>query len=175
MLTNRTKDLIAYWAKNGIATTVKQVIERLQRMDISDDYTDAEVTEYLQQYYPTPKMKLRKEKEHGLQVQCIKWFKYQYPEFSYLCFHVPNGGSRNKIEAKRLKDAGVTAGVADVLLLVPNIMYNYACIELKVGKNNPTEYQENFCKAVQSVNGFYAVVRTLEDFQRIITQYLNTK
>lgn len=43
------------------------------------------------------------------------------------CFHIPNGGSRNKAEAANLKRQGVMAGVPD--LCVPVARCGYRGIE----------------------------------------------
>ena len=53
-----------------------------------------------------------------------------YPELEWL-FHIPNGGSRHKIEAGKLKAMGVKPGVPDLALLVPKGPYNGLFIELK--------------------------------------------
>ena len=46
-------------------------------------------------------------------------------------FAVPNGGARNKREARILKGEGVTAGVADMILLKPSGGFASLCIEFK--------------------------------------------
>lgn len=46
-------------------------------------------------------------------------------------FAVPNGGARNKREAGILKGEGVTAGVADMILLKPSGGFASLCIEFK--------------------------------------------
>jgi hypothetical protein len=56
--------------------------------------------------------------------------KGKYPELDLL-YHVPNGGSRNKIEAGRLQAQGVKAGVPDLCLPVPRGEYHSLYIELK--------------------------------------------
>ena len=53
-----------------------------------------------------------KDIEHRLQVACVRWFRLQHP--NVLIFAIPNGGQRNVVTAKRLKDEGVVAGVADL-------------------------------------------------------------
>lgn len=40
--------------------------------------------------------------------------------FDCLVFHVPNGGARTRLEALAFKDAGVTAGVADLTVTGPD-------------------------------------------------------
>lgn len=46
------------------------------------------------------------------------WNERQYPELKWL-HHIPNGGSRNKAEAVKLKQMGVKAGVSDLCLPYP--------------------------------------------------------
>lgn len=48
-----------------------------------------------------------------------------------LVFHVPNGGSRHKIEAVNLKRQGVRAGVPDIILPVPRQFHTGLAIEFK--------------------------------------------
>lgn len=56
-------------------------------------------------------------------------------------FHIPNGGKRNAREAVNLKRQGVKAGVPDLFLPVAKGGYHGLFIEMKVGKNKPTENQ----------------------------------
>lgn len=49
------------------------------------------------------------------QINVVSWANWnmnRYPELKWL-HHVPNGGSRNKQEAVKLKQMGVKAGVSD--------------------------------------------------------------
>ena len=66
--------------------------------------------------------------ESRIQTACVKWFRLQYPHFALNLFAVPNGGQRGKFEAKIMKGEGVTAGVADLLLLLPSKGYHGLCI-----------------------------------------------
>ena len=54
----------------------------------------------------------------------------RWPELDLL-HHIPNGGSRNRIEAARLKGQGVKAGIPDVCLPVPRGPYSGLYIEMK--------------------------------------------
>ena len=54
----------------------------------------------------------------------------RYPEL-YLLYHIPNGGSRNALEAANLKRQGVKAGVPDLCLPVARGKYHGLYIELK--------------------------------------------
>lgn len=58
-------------------------------------------------------------------MQHLKW-----PELE-LMHHIPNGGSRNRIEAARLKGQGVKAGIPDVFLPVAKGGYHGLYIEMK--------------------------------------------
>lgn len=59
-------------------------------------------------------------------------------------FTIPNGGTRRHKEAAMLKAEGVKAGVSDLLLPVPNGKYSGLWIEMKAGKNRPTELQKQW-------------------------------
>ena len=65
-----------------------------------------------------------KDLEHRLQCACVRWFAYQHPELKGTLFAVPNGGQRNALVAAKLKDEGVTAGVADLLVQLASISTN---------------------------------------------------
>lgn len=60
------------------------------------------------------------------------WNERQYPELKWL-HHIPNGGSRNKAEAVKLKQMGVKAGVSDLCLPYPKGIYCGLYIEMKFG------------------------------------------
>ena len=116
-------------------------------------------------------MKIR---EANLQTACINWFRMQHRELALNLFAIPNGGTRNAIEASNLKKQGVTAGVSDLILLFPNWKHPYLCIEMKVGRNKQTEHQKAFQQAVERVGGKYIICRSFEEFEKEINEYLKT-
>ena len=59
------------------------------------------------------------DEEHRIQTACVRWFRLKYPHLFARLFAVPNGGRRDGITGARLKEEGVLAGVADLILLVP--------------------------------------------------------
>lgn len=68
----------------------------------------------------------------------VSWVKLTYKDF--LIFSIPNGGSRNKIEASKLKKTGLLAGVPDLIVLMPNKQIVF--IEMKKqkgGKLSPVQ------------------------------------
>ena len=77
--------------------------------------------------------------EDQLQQQIIIWFKNEYQMHGKgLIFSVPNGGSRNLLEAKKLKQTGAMAGVSDLIVLLPS---KCIFIELKAEKGIQIEVQ----------------------------------
>ena len=69
--------------------------------------------------------------ESNLQKACVAWFRAQYPDHALMLFAVPNGGGRSRIEGAIMKGEGVTAGVADLILLEARGGYGSLCIEMK--------------------------------------------
>lgn len=62
----------------------------------------------------------KKRSEATEQERVINWCVYnasEHPELK-LIYHIPNGGSRNQLEAANLKRQGVKAGVPDLTLPV---------------------------------------------------------
>lgn len=112
------------------------------------------------------------------QTMLFEWARFQrgrYPELDLL-FHIPNGGSRNKAEAARLKAEGVKAGVPDLCLPVPRGHFHGLYIELKRkrgGRIDPaqTAWLEGLMKQGYSV----AICKGWEAAVDIILNYLEGK
>jgi len=113
-----------------------------------------------------------KHNESKLQQECVRWFRYQFPHYKKLLFSVPNGGQRNIVTASILKAEGALAGVSDLILLIPRGEYHGLCIEMKSGKNDLTESQEEFKQAVQKHGYRHVTCRTFDEFEREINSYL---
>lgn len=111
--------------------------------------------------------------ESRIQQACVKWFRYQFPHFARLLFAVPNGGARNAVTAAILKGEGVVAGVADLLLLVPNRHYHGLCIEMKTRTGRQSDNQKEWQKEVESQGYKYIVCRNVDSFIEDVTGYLD--
>lgn len=101
----------------------------------------------------------KKRSEATEQATLIQWCnlnKCVYPELG-LIFHVPNGGQRNKTEARRLKAEGVKAGVPDLFLPVARGKFHGLFIEMKYGNNKATPKQREWIIELNN-QGYYAVV-----------------
>lgn len=108
------------------------------------------------------------------QENLITWCNLQsgkYPELN-LIFHIPNGGSRNKIEAFNLKKQGVKAGVPDLFLPVAKKGYYGLFIEMKVKNNKPTENQKKWLSKFTEQGYLTKVCYSFEEAQKTIINYL---
>lgn len=97
-----------------------------------------------------------------------------YPELDLL-FHIPNGGSRNRLEAANLKRQGVKAGVPDLCLPVARGGFHGLYIEMKYEKNIPTENQNEWMNALQNQGYAVAVCYSWEQASKVITDYFKLK
>lgn len=113
--------------------------------------------------------------ESDLQKACVKWFRLQYPNYSTLLFSVPNGGMRNTLEAMKMKKEGMTAGVSDLILLLPRGHFHALCIEMKTMAGRQTDYQKQWQQAVEAAGYRYEVCRSFLAFQSLINEYLGVK
>lgn len=75
-------------------------------------------------------MKTTESQEQATLFEWVEWNIKKYPALWFL-HHIPNGGSRNKIEAANLKRQGVKAGVSDLHLPVARGGYHSLYIEMK--------------------------------------------
>lgn len=104
---------------------------------------------------------------------CI-WQRQQHPELALL-HHCPNGGSRNKAEAVKLKQMGVVAGVPDLHLPVPKGIYTGLYIEMKYGEGRLEKSQRAFLKAAAEYGNYCVVCYGAEEAIGIIKDYVNLK
>jgi hypothetical protein len=108
--------------------------------------------------------------EAHLQSHCYQWAWNQFPETRKLLFAVPNGGTRNKIEASQLKATGVVSGVADMLLFWKGNTYAFE-FKFGAGKQSPAQKEWQ-----QKVNGHienYILVNDADAFKYIFEKIVN--
>lgn len=110
--------------------------------------------------------------ESQIQKQCVEWFRGTYTSIEPLFFAVPNGGMRNRITAKIMKDEGTRAGVADLILQIP--MGGYAClaIEMKVPGGKQSDNQKVYQKLLTRMKGKYVICHSLEEFKNEVKEYI---
>lgn len=104
--------------------------------------------------------------EDALQQKCVFWFHNTYPLLRGCLFSVPNGGTRDKREVRKLKATGLTPGVSDLLFLYDRNAY---LIELKRDKYGVQSPAQKDWQKVMEAQGFdYYLEFTLEKFKEII-------
>lgn len=113
--------------------------------------------------------------EHRIQCSCVAWFRMQYPKFGSLLFAIPNGGRRDAITVKSLKDEGVIRGVADLMLAIPNGKYHGLFIEMKTATGRQSKEQVLFQRMVEAQGYRYVVCHSLEEFIKCIKIYILMK
>ena len=114
------------------------------------------------------------QREAGEQEALFQWAEIVsgiYPEMK-LMYHTPNGGSRNSIEAAKLKAQGVKSGVPDICLPVARGTYHGLYIELKAGDNKASEKQKEWITALKEQGYFAEVITGWEQARKLITAYL---
>lgn len=84
----------------------------------------------------------------------VEWCRWKHVP----CFHIPNGGYRNKHTAYQLKRQGVEAGVPDLCIPVPSKGYHGLFIEMKTRTGGRvSEHQKQWLELLNN-NGYMAVV-----------------
>ena len=126
--------------------------------------------------------------ESDIQIACVNWFSYQYPQLSQVLIHVPNGRSRPKKtkrlrdgrviqyspEGKKLKMEGLRKGTADLLLLTPRQGYGALCIEIKTPKGTQSPSQKVWERLAIAAGNKYVVCKSLDDFMHQVRSYLGS-
>ena len=95
------------------------------------------------------------------QYHCLKWL-----------YSIPNGGTRDKREAARLKAEGVRSGVWDLHLMYPCNGFHGMYIEMKVGTNVLSPDQIDFGNDAIALGYCCAVCYTWEQARDAILNYL---
>lgn len=116
--------------------------------------------------------KKHKDEEHKLQVSMINWFRLQHPSMRHNLFAVPNGSRRDAITGRKLKEEGVLAGVSDLIFLKSNRHYGALLIETKTKKGTQRDSQKEWESKITADGYKYVIVRSLNEFIEVITDYL---
>lgn len=109
------------------------------------------------------------------QIAVIQWAQYntaRFPELEWL-HHIPNGGSRNKAEAVKLKQMGVKAGVSDLCLPYPHGRYHGLYIEMKYGDGRKQESQKRFLAEMAGNGHYVCTCYSAEEAVGILKEYMS--
>lgn len=110
--------------------------------------------------------------EHRIQVECVSWFRFQYPQCRHNLFAVPNGQKRSAATAQYLKDEGLLPGVADLILLKSNQHYGALLVEMKTDKGRQRPNQKEWQSLIEKDGYRYVICRSVDDFIREVKSYM---
>ena len=116
--------------------------------------------------------------EAKIQSQCYKWFTNNYCLKTHqkrgIMFSVPNElAGRNKISTILAKSTGLTSGVADTIVILPNSKILF--VEFKTKKGRQSESQKEFEMRITNLNLDYFIIRSFEEFKNLINNYIDYK
>jgi hypothetical protein len=106
--------------------------------------------------------------EHDLQASLIQYLKL-YARTDVYFFAIPNAGKRSWQTAARMKAEGLTAGVADICLML--MRGKVAWLELKTGNEKQSAEQiafEGICRVLEHP---YRVASSFEEATAILRQW----
>ena len=122
-----------------------------------------------------PSESLRRKPSHledRLQIACVRWFSFQYPDLAAYLHHSPNGGKRSKTEAAIFKAMGTKAGFPDLLFFHPNASHPFIGIEMKTQKGRQSPSQREYQQLFLNIGADYRIVRSLDDFIAVMKEYI---
>ncbi|HEY3591706.1 MAG TPA: VRR-NUC domain-containing protein [Buttiauxella sp.] len=99
----------------------------------------------------------KKQPEHYEQARIFRNFELFNIELYDLLTAVPNGGKRSKATAGKMKAEGQKSGYPDTILDAPRGVYFGMRLELKYGKNRPSDNQKAILNRLTE-QGYYCVV-----------------
>lgn len=112
--------------------------------------------------------------EHVLQTTCVRWFRYEYPD--YIIISIPNGAKRSLYERRIALQEGLTAGIPDLFIPHPAGTYNGLWIEMKNGKaGRLSDSQKVMITRLRNENYAVEVCHTLDEFVKVVEDYTHAR
>jgi hypothetical protein len=128
---------------------------------------------------PLPAAKVRQLAQYGLsesqiQQSCIRWFQVTHPQLwkDGVLFHIANERKCTQWQGRKLKLEGVVKGVADLCLAVARKGFNALYIEMKKPGSYQEKEQKEWQSGVEKHGNRYVVCKSLDEFEKIVTDYL---
>jgi hypothetical protein len=101
-----------------------------------------------------------KESEHVIQCQAIQWIRQNTP---YVCYAIPNGGSRGRRQGAALKAEGVLAGIPDLCIPALSLF-----IEMKTSIGKVSPVQKAMHERLRHDGQIVEVCRSVDDVMRVV-------
>ena len=108
-----------------------------------------------------------RQEEHNIQVAIVQYLRLR----GFEVFAIPNGGRRDAVTGAKLKAEGVSAGVADMIILFP--LGNVLFVEVKTAKGRQSPEQKAFQERVESLGFNYVIWRSVEDAEKFLNSTLS--
>jgi hypothetical protein len=119
---------------------------------------------------PNASKRKRKSTEFDQQKAFVRLCRF-YPKLRGHVLHIPNGGSRNIIEAKNLKLMGVMKGAWDIFVAIPSNKYGGMWIEFKSETGRLSKEQIEFEERMKDKYKCQ-VARTWQEAFKSVEDYL---
>lgn len=113
--------------------------------------------------------------EHNIQRLVVAWFRNTYPHLAAVFFAIPNGGKRNAVTGRTLKDEGVLPGIPDLMLAVCRGPHAGLFLEMKTRTGSVSADQRAAHDALRAQGYAVAVARGYEAAKAVITHYLESE
>jgi hypothetical protein len=108
--------------------------------------------------------------ESKLQQEIFNWYQNNYCLKFHnprgMIFSIPNGGTRNKLEAITMKATGLLAGASDLIVITPKGKLMF--VELKTDTGKQSDKQIDFENRVKKLGFEYHLIRSVEEFKLLI-------
>jgi hypothetical protein len=108
--------------------------------------------------------------EESIHKTVMEWVR-RHPMLNGLVMHFPNEGRRSARYGKLLKDLGMRAGVADLLIAMPRHGYGGAWIELKSSGGKLSDFQKDFLYDMRQQNYYVSVCWSVDEAIKVISWY----
>lgn len=108
------------------------------------------------------------------QENVISWCDHHerlYPELKWI-HHCPNGGSRQRAEAVRLKAQGVKSGVPDLHLPIPKGAYAGLYLEMKYDKGTIQKSQKEWIAGMAAAGHYACICYGYDNAVKVIESYV---
>lgn len=110
--------------------------------------------------------------EARLQMAIVQYLKLAGVQ-NLLYFSVPNEGKRSRINGDHLRRMGLTSGVSDLVIVIPNLTrgINVLFLELKAKGGKATDNQLAFRDAAIDAGAHWALADNIETAISILREY----
>jgi hypothetical protein len=107
---------------------------------------------------------MKEDSEHVIQRQAIQWIRQHTP---YVCYAIPNGGSRGRRQGAALKAEGVLAGIPDIHIPALALF-----IEMKTSIGKVSPVQKAMHERLRADGQTVEVCRSVDDVIRVVTEHM---